>query len=105
MDTNIHKQDNLFKFYPMYICLGVYYILYLIASPFIKLWNSGSTTLYNNVNKNIDTNNLRGAYMTEADKIAAENAKNGVNIHAPVKKEVKISDKLILQRENLINIF
>ncbi len=93
-----HKQDNLFLFYPMYICLGVYYILHMLASPFIWLWNTLANSLYSNVNKNIDTNNLRGAYMTEADKIAAES-----KAHEPVKKEVKISPKLIQARENLIN--
>ncbi len=101
---HVHKQDNLFLFYPMYICLGVYYILRMLASPFIWLWNTLSNALYTNVNKNIDTNNLRGAYMTEADKIAAEQQKNSNDIsHAPLKKEIKISEKLIRAREDLIN--
>ncbi len=104
-NSNTHKQDNFFLFFPVYVCLGVYYILRMIASPIIWIWNSTSSSLYNNVNKNIDTNNLRGAYMTEADKIAAEqqSSSNNAISHAPVKKEVKINPNLIKERENLIN--
>ena len=103
--SNTHKQDNFFLFFPVYVCLGVYYILRFMASPIIMIWNSMSSSLYNNVNKNIDTNNLRGAYMTEADKIAAEqqNAQSNEITHAPIKKEVKINPNLIKERENLIN--
>lgn len=100
----VHKQDNLFLFYPVYICLGVYYILRTLGFPFIWLWNTLSNLLYNNVNKNIDTNNLRGAYLTEADKIAAETTKTAdVIMNAPVKKEIKVSQQLVQARENLIN--
>ena len=103
---HVHKQDNFFLFFPMYVCLGVYYILRILVSPILWLWNTTSSALYNNVNKNIDTNNLRGAYMTEADKIAAEQAAanaNKVLNNVPIKKEVKVSESLIKSRENLIN--
>lgn len=102
-EQNKHKQDNFFLFFPVYVCLGVYYILRFIASPFIWIWNASSNTLYNNVNKNIDTNNLRGAYMTEADKIAAESMANKDILNAPIKKEIKVSEKLVKAREDLIN--
>lgn len=101
-EKHVHKQDNFFLFFPMYVCLGVFYILKLIATPILWIWDRSSTTLYNSVNKNIDTNNLRGAYMTEADKIAAEEAKKN-QFEGPVRKEIKISQNLIKARENLIN--
>lgn len=104
--SNGHKQDNFFLFFPMYVCLGVYYILAYMALPFTWLWNKISYALYNNVNRDIDTENLRGAYMTEADKIAAEEAAaqaNKVLTNVPTKKEIKVNPKLIEQREALIN--
>jgi len=67
-----HKQDNFFLFFPVYVCLCVYYVLRTIVSPILWIWNKSSDTLYNSVNKNIETNNLRGAYMTEEEKAAAE---------------------------------
>lgn len=104
--TKGHKQDNFFLFFPMYVCLGVYYILNFLATPFILLWNTISSSLYNNLSSNVDTSNIRGAYMTEADKIAAEKAKeneNKVLTNTPIKKEVKVSENLIKAREDLIN--
>lgn len=104
--NNGHKQDNFILFFPMYVCLGVYYILEMLAKPFLFIWLKLSYALYNNVNRDIDTENLRGAYMTEADKIAAEQAieeAKKVLTNVPVKKEVKVSQKLIEQREALIN--
>lgn len=99
-----HKQDNFFLFFPMYVCLGIYYVLRTIASPILWIWNKSSDTLYNSVNKNVETNNLRGAYMTEEEKAAAEAAANQALLeNRPIKKEVKISESLIKARENLIN--
>lgn len=103
-NEHIHKQDNFFLFFPMYVCLGVYYILYIIASPIIKLWNSSSSAIYNNVNKNIDTNNLRGANMGDDVKpIAAVSNVADAIANAPKRVEVKVNDKLLAARENLIN--
>lgn len=97
----MHKQDNFFLFFPVYVCLGVYYILRLIVTPILWLWNKSSDTLYNAVNSDIDTNNLRGAYMTEAEKIEAES--EGNQNEGPIKKEIRISQDLIKAREALIN--
>lgn len=103
-ETQGHRQDNFFLFFPMYVCLGIYYVLRTIVAPILWLWNKSSDTLYNTVNKNVETNNLRGAYMTEADKAAAEEAANKALLeNKPLRKEVKISESLIKARENLIN--
>ena len=105
-NSNVHKQDNFFLFLPMYVCLGVYYILEIMAFPFRWIWLKLSYGLYNNVKRDIDTENLRGAYMTEADKIAAEQAAanaNKVLTNFPTKKEVKVDKALIEAREALIN--
>lgn len=105
-NSNVHKQDNFFLFLPMYVCLGVYYILEIMAFPFKWIWLKLSYGLYNNVKRDIDTENLRGAYMTEADKIAAEQAAanaNKVLTNVPTKKEVKVDKALIEAREALIN--
>lgn len=103
-ENHVHKQDNFFLFFPMYVCLGVYYVLRYLVTPILWIWNKTSDTLYSNVNKNIETNTLRGAYMTEADKIAAEEAQNSNDLNRNViKKEVKISESLIKAREDLIN--
>ncbi|MCH5166569.1 MAG: type II secretion system F family protein [Erysipelotrichales bacterium] len=102
--NSVHKQDNFFLFFPMYVCLGVYYVLRTFASPVIWIWNKSSDTLYTTVNKNVDANNLRGAYMTEADKIAAEEeAQKSMLEKNNAKRQVKISESLIKARENLIN--
>ena len=99
-----HKQDNFFLFFPVYVCLGVYYVLRTIVSPILWIWKKSSDTLYNSVNKNIETNNLRGAYMTEEEKAAAEvEAGKALLENRPLRKEVKISESLIKARENLIN--
>ena len=98
-----HKQDNFFLFFPVYVCLGIYYILNILATPFIWLWNTLANALYRNVNKNINTDNLRGVYMTEEDKITNEAASNQNILNTPIKKEIKINEKLIKSRENLIN--
>ncbi len=141
-----HKQDNFILFFPVYVCLGVYYILHFIATPFIWLWNSSSTSLYNSVNKvSRETTEFRGADMSTAGNYvgasvagsafdatattaatglmmpganmntgatsaqAANSPSSLVNqvagpiTNAPVKKEVKISQKLLQEREALIN--
>lgn len=99
-----HKQDNFFLFFPMYVCMGVYYSLHLLVAPLLWIWNSLSDMLYKNVNREIDTSNIRGAYMTEADKIAAEAAKEASLLaQVPQKKEVKVNPKLLAAREDLIN--
>ena len=52
--NNGHKQDNFILFFPMYVCLGVYYILEMLAKPFLFIWLKLSYALYNNVNRDID---------------------------------------------------
>ncbi len=96
-----HKQDNFFLFFPMYVCLGVYYILNLLATPFIWFWTRSSMTLYNSINKPQETE-LRGANMTEEDTKNANMTADAI-LHAPQKKEVKVSPNLIKAREELIN--
>ena len=103
-ETQGHKQDNFFLFFPMYVCLGVYYVLRALIAPILWIWNKSSDTLYNSVNKNIETNNLRGAYMTEEERIAAEKAASQALLdNRPIKKEVRVSESLIKARESLIN--
>ena len=164
-NTSTHKQDNFFLFFPVYVCLGVYYVLHFIATPIIWLWNSTSNSLYKGVNKVTKENEvLRGAVMTGVETAAtatnamaasastfasvATNATTGLNVNnsaptppsmnnapshpgfntnnnpantgattaasmantkpgaitnAPMKKEVKISQKLLQEREALIN--
>ncbi len=96
-----HKQANFFLFFPMYVCLGVYYVLNLIATPVILLWTRSSMTLYNSINKPQETE-LRGANMTEEDVKNTKSAAEAI-LHAPQKKEVKVSPNLIKAREELIN--
>lgn len=152
-NTNTHKQDNFFLFFPVYVCLGVYYILNFIATPIIWLWNSSSNSVYKGVNKvSRENNELRGAVMTGTEVAAqtvatasnafaatATTAATGMMVppsggptspqnnaqrmsapaantpsslvnkptgpitNAPQKKEVKISQKLLQEREALIN--
>lgn len=90
-----HKQDNFFLFFPMYVCLGIYYILKILATPFIFIWSKGSDTIYNTVNKDVETSELRGANL--GDEKAIETPID------QVKKKVKISPKLLAEREKLIN--
>jgi hypothetical protein len=101
---HIHKQDNFFLFFFVYVCLGVYYVLRILATPFIFIWNSFSTGLYNSINTNVNTNDLRGAYMgaTEAQELAEQmqNESYGTQV---VTKEVKVNKNLIDARQQLIN--
>lgn len=93
-----HRQQNLFLYYPMYICLGTYYVLYMVVSPFVWLWNTLSNKLYGSVNK-VEHDELRVAFMDEEQK----QHEMEEDIITPVKKEIKINEKLIEERENLIN--
>ena len=101
---HIHKQDNFFLYFFVYLCLGVYYALRLLAAPFIGLWNLFSNSLYNSINTKVHTTELRGAYMgeTEAQKLA-ETMKEDKVVTKVVTKEVKVSKGLIDSRENLIS--
>lgn len=90
-----HKQDNFFLFFPMYVCLGVYYILRFLATPFILFWSKGSDTLYNTINKDVDTSDLRGANLGDESSVPIDS-----NL---VVKHVKINPKLLAEREKLIN--
>ena len=102
---HIHKQDNFFLFFFVYVCLGVYYVLHILATPFIYIWNLFSNGLYNSINTNVNTNDLRGAYMgaTEAQELA-EQIKNQEALGTQVvTKEVKVSKSLIDSRQQLIN--
>ncbi len=106
-ENRVHKQDNFFLFFPMYVCLGVYYVMYSVVWPIIWLWNKSSDTLYTSINKATDRTELRGAYMTSTEsevtgKTEEEVEKNLID-RGPIKKEVRISESLIKARENLIN--
>ena len=107
MAQHIHKQDNFFLFFFVYVCLGVYYVLYILATPFILLWNLFSTGLYNSINTNVNTNDLRGAYMgnTEAEAQAAKvEATQFESLGTQVvTKEVKVNKSLLDSRQQLIN--
>ena len=94
-----HKQNNLFLFFPMYVCLGIYYLLYYLVSPFVWIWNTLSNALYGTVNGYGENNDLRIAYMTEEQKI--EELNNDVT-ETP-KKTISINPALIKAREDLIN--
>lgn len=97
-EVSTHKQDNLVLYFPMYICLGTFYMLELITFPLIWLWNTISNKLYGTINKS-EHDELRVAFMDEEQK----NRELAEDIITPVKKEIKISEKLIQERENLIN--
>ena len=107
MAEHIHKQDNFFLFFFAYVCLGVYYVLYLLATPFILLWSLFSTGLYNSINTNVNTNDLRGAYMgnTEAETQAAKAAQAQAEALGTtvVTKEVRVNKSLLDSRQQLIN--
>ena len=94
-----HKQSNLFLFFPMYVCLGIYYLLYYLVSPFVWIWNTLSNALYGTVNGYGENNDLRIAYMTDEQKL--EELNNDV-IETP-KKTISINPALIKAREDLIN--
>ena len=104
----VHKQDNFFTHFPIYVCLGVYYILNTLVTPFLLVWNSVAGTLYKTVNSDkIDQSNLRGAYMDESEAEAqaraalAEQQQGGYK--NATKKVIKVNPKLIQAREALIN--
>lgn len=105
-NSNTHKQDNFFLFFPMYVCLGIYYILRFFISPFLWIWNRSSNTLSTNLAKYDGTGELRGAYMTEKERIEAEENLNKSFLEKSIKpqKETKISPTLIKARENLISL-
>ena len=102
--VHVHKQDNFFLFFFVYVCLGVYYVLHFIATPFILLWNLLANGLYNSINTNVNTNDLRGAYMgaTEA-QVMAEQMKSESFGSQVITKEVKVNKSLIDARQQLIN--
>lgn len=99
-----HKQDNFFLFFPIYVCLGVYYIMELLTRPFVKAWDTSSANIYDNLAQNSVNKDLSGAYMNETEKAnqaaerAAENAKM-----AAANKEVTVADSLVRSREKLIS--
>ena len=100
-NKQVHKQDNFFLFFPMYVCLGVYYILRTLVSPLFIVWNSLSDSLYSGITKKNRNDNDR-IFMTEQERIdyiKAHETNNSEN----VKKEIHVSPKLIEERENLIN--
>ena len=103
-DQYYHKQDNFFLFFPIYVCLGVYYIMEIIARPFIKMWDTSSANIYDNLTQNATNKDLSGAYMSDTEKAtqaaerAAENAKM-----ASENKEVTVADSLVKSREKLIS--
>lgn len=101
--NTVHKQDNFFLFFPMYVCLGIYYVLRTLVAPILWIWTKSSDTLYTTVNKNVETNNLRGAFMTQTEKEVNDAKNQDLLNNQPIKKEVKISEALIKARENLIN--
>lgn len=100
-DKQVHKQDNFFLFFPMYVCLGVYYILRTLVSPILLLWNSLSDSLYSGITRknNVDDGRIFMTEQERLDYIKAHEAKNP----AEAKKEIHVSSKLIEERENLIN--
>ena len=104
---SVHKQDSLITHFPVYVCLGVYYTLRYLGTPFIWLWNSLSNSLNKTVNgKNMDTN-LQGAYLnqSEADAKAQATAAQTAAMmqQQQTKKIVRVSPKLLESREALIN--
>ena len=102
--TQVHKQDNFFLFFFMYVCLGVYYVLRILATPFTGLWNLFSKGLYNSINANVTDKELFGAYMgeTEAQQMA-EQMKSDTYAPQTVTKEVRVNKSLLNARQNLIN--
>ena len=105
-NSNTHKQDNFFLFFPIYVCLGIYYVLRFFASPFLWIWNKSSDTLSTNLAKYDGTGELRGAYMTEEEKIEAESELSKSFLERSIKnqKEAVISPALIKAREKLISL-
>ena len=103
----VHKQDNLFTHFPIYVFLGVYYSIHFLGTPFIALWNSLSNSLNKTVNGSKMDTNLQGAYLNqrEADAKAQANAAQtqAMMQQQQAKKIVKVNPKLIQSREALIN--
>ena len=100
--AHVHKQDNFFIFFFLYVCLGIYYVLKLLATPFTAIWNLFANGLYNTINANTTEKELYGAYMgaTEAQEAARANQ----NLAAKtVTKEVRVNKSLLNARQNLIN--
>ena len=83
-----HKQANFFLFFPMYVCLGIYYILKMLATPFIFIWSRGSDTIYNTVTKT-NSKDLKGANMGDEVTPELENTYNA--------KKINISPKLLAE--------
>ena len=102
--TQSHKQDNFFIFFFMYVCLGVYYVLRILATPFTGIWNLFSSGLYNTVNSKSTEKELFGAYLnkTEAQQ-TAEEIKNQALAAKTVTKEIRVNKSLLSARQNLIN--
>jgi type IV pilus assembly protein PilC len=100
-NKRVHKQDNFFLFFPMYVCLGVYYVLRTLISPFIMLWNVLSNSLYTGITKSNVKDDGR-IFMSEQERMDYIRAQEAQNQN-PTKKEVHVSSRLIESRENLIN--
>ncbi|MCR4581181.1 MAG: type II secretion system F family protein [Bacilli bacterium] len=102
--AHVHKQDNFFIFFFVYFCLGVYYTLRILATPFTFIWNLFSNGLYNTVNAKVTDKELYGAYMgkTEAQEVA-EQVKEKSLAAKTVTKEIRVNKSLINARQNLIN--
>lgn len=100
-NKQIHKQDNFFLFFPMYVCLGVYYILRTLVSPFFIIWNAASNSIYSGVAKNYKKDGGR-IFMNEQERIEYERANISKSPEA-IRKEIRVNPKLIEERENLIN--
>lgn len=88
-----HKQDNLILFFPMYVCLGVYYVIKGAFSPFIFIWNKLADLLYKNIKKeklnveeqvNMDieqktqvNNQIQRTYVTQPQNNVVQSNNNG----------------------------
>lgn len=105
---HVHKQDNFFLFFPLYVCLGVYYVLKGLTKPFTALWNLLSKGLYNTVNASVETNDLAGAYIDSTESSETKKKIDAMNeeLKHPKKyvKEVRVSKNLVDSRQALINL-
>ena len=103
----VHKQDNFFLFFFGYVCLGIYYIIKMLATPFIMLWNKFSNTLYNTLNSKDTTKEYKGANI---DAIVPEKSNASYAVPTDVvvptqeaSQDVRVSKSLLDSREQLIN--
>ena len=110
MDTTatVHKQDNFFLFFFVYVCLGIYYVLGYLVAPFVFIWNLFSSGLYNMLNSTDVTREYRGANIDgNEDEEAVQPIENAEGETAEATEEtpieVKVSKSLLDSREQLIN--